>query len=288
MKKYIYLLAIILCLGCGRRESRRLLFVSVEPQRAILEEIVGDKYEVETILTPGMNPETFEPGIKARRKLESATAYFPTGMLPFEQKLATTLGNRLPIVSTTAGIEPVYGTHSHNHGDDGHGHSSEGNKGEADPHVWTSVKNARLMAAEMVDFLKNTDPDNAGFYQANYLKLSNRLDSLDKAFALTLSQPDVQKSFAIWHPSLSYFARDYDLEQIAVGFENKEMPASKLKQIIEEARQDSVKVFFFQQEFDNRQAKTINAEMGTRLVTINPLDYDWEEQLRVVVSELCR
>ena len=44
-------------------------------------------------------------------------------------------------------------------------------------------------------------------------------------------------SFLVWHPSLSYFARDYGLHQIALGgAEHKEVSIPALREAIEEAR----------------------------------------------------
>lgn len=285
------LIASLVLAACGEAKTENTLVVSVEPQRALLEELVGDRFEVVTLLTPGANPETFEGGMGARRRLEGSTAYFTTGYLPFERKFEESLPSSVKIIDSAEGIEPVYGTHGHEHGEgEGHGHhhhhGSEGK--EADPHVWTSVKNARIMARNMYNALGKIDPEGREIYQSRYMKLDARLDSLDKAFEARLCEGGVDKAFAIWHPSLSYLARDYGLEQIAVGFENKEMPAATLRKIIEEAKEEGVRVFFFQKEFDSRQASTLNEAMGTTLITINPLDYEWERQLDTIVSALCR
>ena len=132
------------------------------------------------------------------------------------------------------------------------------------------------------------DPEGKEYYNERYTALDNRLDSLDRAFAARLAASNGPDAFAIWHPSLSYFARDYGLEQIAVGFENKEMPASVLKTVIDEVREDGAEVFFYQKEFDSRQVESLNKELGTRLVEINPMNYDWESELDRIVSALCR
>ena len=280
--------------SCSQREKEDVLIVSIEPQRAILEEIVGDKYEVISLLTPGSNPETFEPGMNARKKLETAQAFFSTGLLPFEERIVESLADGYTVIDTSQGIELLYGTHGHSHDSDhkgpsAHGKHSHSRHTDADPHVWTSVKNAMIMAENMYNAITRIDTENVSYYTERYNRLIQRLDSLDRDFATRLgSNAAPVKSFAIWHPSLSYLSRDYNLEQIAVGYENKEMPASTLKKIIDEVRQDSVKVFFFQKEFDSRQAQTLNQEMQTELITINPLDYEWEKQLDGIVSALCR
>lgn len=288
IKFFLFIIAAGLLAGCGHAPKEKVLAVSVEPQRALLQEIAGDRYEVVTVLTPGSNPETFEPGMNIRRQLETASAYFTTGHLPFETQLGEALADVLT-VDTSVGIQPVYGTHSHQHGAEhnhSHAHSHQHNGRDADPHVWTSVRNARIMAKNMYESLVALDPEGRGYYTARYVALDQRLDSLDRAFALRLKDSGT-KQFAIWHPSLSYLARDYGLRQIAVGSENKEQSATVLRRVLENARNEGVRVFFFQKEFDSRQAEIINKELETELITINPLAYDWEKELDGIVSALC-
>lgn len=284
VKNTLYIVAIVLAFvltGCsgGAKGDKPVLVVSVEPQRALLEEIVGDRFDVVSVLTPGSNPETFEPTMKARRDMEGASAFLTTGNLPFEKKLGESLPSSVKEINVTEGIVPVYGTHDHG---DGHHHDH----GEADPHTWTSVKNSRVMASNMLRAVIDLDPEGEAYYTERFNALDHRLDSLDRVFTSKLSGQLPTRSFAVWHPSLSYFARDYGLEQIAVGFENKEMPATQMARVIDEAREENVKVFFFQKEYDSRQAESLNQRMGTRLVTINPLAYDWETELTGIVDAL--
>ncbi len=137
------------------------------------------------------------------------------------------------------------------------------------------------MARNMTAALAQISPDSAGIYSARLSSLLERLDSLNVTLAAELAAAP-SRTFAVWHPSLSYFARDYGLEQLAVGQESKEMSARQARNIIDRAKADSVYVFFFQKEFDARQAEAINSEIGSRLVTIDPLDYNLDKQLQIV------
>ncbi|MCM1225647.1 MAG: zinc ABC transporter substrate-binding protein [Lachnospiraceae bacterium] len=269
--------------------------VSIEPQRKMLEELGGGNFEVFTVMPAGANPETYDPPMSARARMAQAKAYFTTGHLAFEDAVA----GSTPTIDTSVGIMPVIGTHGHGareEAEDGHHHKAEGHHheaehlhhdhGEADPHVWTSVRNAKAMAYAMLAQLVAADAANADSYRANFAKMIARYDSLDAAISHSLE--GARHSFAVWHPSLSYFARDYGLKQISVGQESKEMPAGRLKEIIDIARADSVEVFFFQKEYDSRQAESLNREIGSRLVNINPLAYEWEEELMRVADELSK
>lgn len=289
----ILTLSILAASGCSSGTDRHAPVVAVEPQRALLQEIVGDRHQVIALLANGANPETFEPTVGTRMALEEAPVYFATGLLPFEDNLRKSLSDNTEWVNTSDGIDLIYGTHGHIHAEEAHGHHAEEahghrhGEGQADPHIWTSFRNARIIARTMVETMSRKEPANAAYYRDNYQRLDRRLDSLDRVFTTRFAAlPDSARTFAVWHPSLSYFARDYGLTQISVGFENKEMSPRHLAEVAEEAREHHVSVFFFQKEYDSRQAETLNRAMSTRLVTINPLGYAWEKELSTVTDVL--
>ena len=45
----------------------------------------------------------------------------------------------------------------------------------------------------------------------------------------------------IFHPNLGYLARDYGLEEISVEYEGKEPPPSRMKELIDRARNEQDK-----------------------------------------------
>lgn len=271
------------CTG-GKKEAYATgLMVSIEPQRWLLEQLVDSGTDISVMLERGANPETFEPSMNKRLQADEAEAYFATGALPFENALHNS--SRTVFVDTSDGIEPIFGTHAHaHHSDNSDSHHDEETP---DPHIWTSVSGARIMARNMAAALAGLHPENTEQTNARLQRLEQRLDSLDSAIRATLADRK-NGAFAVWHPSLSYFARDYGLKQIAVGQESKEMSARQVREVIDHAREDSVKVFFFQKEYDSRQAADINEEIGSKMVYINPLDYDIFSQMTLIADELAR
>ncbi len=265
--------------GATTDGGKPLLTVSIEPQRKMLEDIVGDRYEVVSILGDNTNAETYEPSVGQRKALDKSKGFFITGYLPFESKLTSTVDPAVTVVDTSVGITPVTGTHGHA---DGTTHTEA-----ADPHVWSSYPNAIIMVKTMGKAMNEIDPDNAKAYNEKVAEITHRLDSLNSAAKNQLAESGAH-AFAVWHPSLSYYARDYGLHQITVGNEGKEMSAGSMRHAIEEARADSVTTLFFQREYDLRQAETINKEIGSRIVEINPLSYDWENELMHITDELAR
>ncbi len=259
--------------GCaGGPPEQPIVTVSIEPQRYILEQITGDRVQVRSLLTEGANPETYDPLVTHMHNLGKSIGYLRMGNIGFEAALVDKIREANPglrIFDTSAGVDPILGTHSHGP----HEHTV------IDPHTWTSVKNAKIIAANMLKAMEQIDSGNKGYYRRNYEIFASRLDSIDSLITERLA-PHRGTSFMVWHPSLSYFARDYGLNQIVVGnAEHKESSVADLRRAIDNARSRGAEIFFFQKDFDSRQVSAINAELEANEININPLTYQWEDEI---------
>lgn len=246
--------------------------VSIAPLAFLADEIGGDSVEVQVLLPSGSDAESFEPQLGKLRDLEGASIFAATGLLPFENKVAATLKNNggPDFVTLADSLDLIRGTHG---------------EGEADPHVWVSVRNLRKMAEVLSAAMAKARPEASDYFAANFRKLDTRLDSLDRAFAAELAETD-NPVFLVWHPSLSYFARDYGLRQVSVGFEGKENSAIGTKERIKAALASSPKVYFLQADEDPRGAETLPLPEGTEKVTINLMASDWEAEIKKVADAL--
>jgi len=261
-------LSALIATGCSdRRTSRPIVTVSIPPQKMLLEQIVGDKYDIRCLLSGASDPENYDPSFTNLLNTDKSVAFLCMGNIGFEKAVIGKIHNSspdLPIFNTSEGVTPITGTHGAD---------------ETDPHTWTSVVNARIIASNMLRAMTAVDPDSKGLFTENYKRLTHRLDSLDNTLRATLANAPC-KSFVVWHPSLSYFARDYGLTQIVVGgMENKEISIPILQENIEKARKSGSQIMFVQKEADSRQAETVSGHIGIRTVEIRPLAYDWEQEL---------
>lgn len=267
------LLAIAILTACSQGEADHTLTVSIEPQRYLLEQIAGDKWQVNTVLEKGADPENFDPPMSTMKKAMNSRLYFSMGTLPFEQTLIDRMnegGEKVKTVDTSAGIRRLHGTHGPH---DGHHHESA-----EDPHVWTSVVNSRQMARNMLDALVELDPDNSDYYNANYRRLDARLDSIDREIR-TLLEPCQGATFVVWHPSLSYFAADYGLNQVAMGMENKEVSPMQMKENIDRARTLGARVMIVQPDFDQNRSAELARQIGATTLSVNLMSDAWIDDM---------
>ncbi|MCK5723282.1 MAG: zinc ABC transporter substrate-binding protein, partial [Gammaproteobacteria bacterium] len=91
--------------------------------------------------------------------------------------------------------------------------------------------------------------------------------------------------FMVFHPSWGYFADTYGLKQVAVEIEGKNPKPSQLKELIEHAKEQGIKIIFVQPQFSSKSAKLVAREIGGRVAVADPLAQDWSANLRAVARE---
>ena len=260
--------------------------VSIEPLRYFVSAIGGDSVDISVVMPRGADPETFEPGVTAMKKMHSADVLLTTGLLPFEKRLESAGSESTLRFGVSDGVRLIYGTHdAANHG---HGAAAGGEThahGEADPHVWSSVENARIIAGNVVDALVSADPEHGGYYRERGRVLQARLDSLAGVWHQRVAAKSGD-AFVVWHPALSYFARENGLRQIALNVDNKENSSLRLRDVIEEARSQGARALFVAKGVNPTQTVTVAAELGVRPVEIDVMSSDWEGEMEKVVNAI--
>ena len=88
----------------------------------------------------------------------------------------------------------------------------------------------------------------------------------------------------VYHPSWGYFAHRYDLKQIAVEVEGKEPKPADLAELIEEAKEEKIKVIFVAPQFYKKAAQTIAAQTGAKVMEIDQLPLDWYETMKKTID----
>ena len=275
MKRFLYL--IILCVilaGCkgtpqkqadsGKTSGKEkpAVTVTISPYKYFVDQIAKGKVNVNVMVSNGNNPETYEPYAQQMMELSKSALYLKVGSIGFEQTWMKKLQDNAPemkVIDTSVGIKPA---------------KTPG--GNIDPHVWMSCSNARIIASNILKALCELEPKNKAFFEKNYQSLLSIIDKRDSTIKESFKKaPDLVRKFVIYHPILTYFARDYQLEQLAIEEEGREPSASQLKGLIQRARKENIKFCLIQAEFANRNTTTFINESHTKPMNINPLQGDW-------------
>ncbi|MDE6438540.1 MAG: zinc ABC transporter substrate-binding protein [Muribaculaceae bacterium] len=287
--------AVLMVASCSGRtsggesdEGVPSLTVSIPPLEYFANAIGGDSLKVNVLLETGTDPETFQPGMGAMRALQKSGALAVTGVLPFERVLTDGMhsASGVRVFDMSEGVELMYGTHTHDGAAPETRHDGEDVHdchGAPDPHIWSSYKNARVMARNMYDAIAGIAPMHAGYYKRRYEELDKALAAADSVAADALSGG---RAFLIWHPALSYMARDYGMVQVAVNSENKENSSQGLRRVMQRADSLQPHAFIISPGTNSGSVRAVSAEVGIRPVEVDFLSADWEGHMKKIVDTL--
>lgn len=285
IKKYIFLLLTTLtlaaCAGNGENNRTQTLTVTIEPLRYFTEAIAGDKFQVVSIVPKGGNPETYDPTPQQLVDLARSKAYLRIGHIGFEQAWMERLQAntpQLPFYDMSQGVDLIHEIHPHAH--------TQGNHDGVEPHIWNSIPNAHIISANICKALSEIDPDNQEYYRHRLDSVQRMIERTEREMQRYLSNAD--SSFLIYHPALSYFARDFSLQQISIEEGGKEPSPTHLQELMNLCRQKQVRVVFVQQEFDQRNAEVIAQQLHLKIVPINPLTYHWDKEMIHIAQSLSK
>lgn len=288
----IMALGIAVMMGCHPvQEDKNVITVSIIPQKYFVDVLTSGGFEVNVMVPAGASPATYEMTPKQMAELDRSDLYFSIGMLGFEQAWLPRIERNNPdlhIINTSAGIDLIDGgEHDHSEGED---HSDEGAHEDhhhhgIDPHIWMSPKQAVKIINNMANALIMHDSACKDLINQNRDSLLREINQLDVMFEQELAKLSNRK-FIIFHPALTYLARDYGLEQISMELGGKEPSPAHLKTIVDRARAENIRLLFIQKEFDVENATQMAKELDGQLIQIDPLAADWLGQMKDILEKL--
>ena len=134
---------------------------------------------------------------------------------------------------------------------DEHKHEEHHDHGGLDPHVWLDPVLVKMQAKNILDTVIKIDSSNKAFYEKNYENFMKELNVLHTDIKNILKET-THKEFMVFHPSWGYFAKRYDLEQIAIEVEGKEPKPNEMVEMIEDAKKHNIKIVFVAPQFSQK------------------------------------
>ena len=265
-------------IGCDREAEttgKTVVAVTILPQAGFVEAIGGDKVEVVVMVPPGASPHTYEVTPDQMTRLSNAKMYAKVGS-PVEFELAwmdklIAVNKSMLVVDCSKGINLT--------------DSQDPDEPGLDPHIWLSVKNAKIMVQNICDGLVQVDAANKAYYEENCAAYSEELTKLDGDLTEDLSSVK-NRSFIVFHPAFGYFAHDYNLKQIGVEQEGKEPDADYIVRLIEEAKKSDIRVVFVSPQYSTKRAESIAKEIGGKVVIIDPLAKEFIDNMHAIESAM--
>jgi ABC-type Zn uptake system ZnuABC Zn-binding protein ZnuA len=257
---------------------------TVAPIADLVEEVLGDRGEVHTLVPGGMDSHTYEPRPSDVVPLADADAFIGNGLdlNPAAVELAeANLPEDAPLVllgevalDESALTDEHWHAedhgHTHGHGhDDDHDHDHDHGAGGVNPHTWTSVPNVIAYVATIEETLTALDPEGATGYTGRADELREQLAELDDAITSAVESLSAdRRKLVVYHDAWTYFGRAYGVEVVAAvqPTDHAEPSASDVRAIIDQIRAEEVPAIFGAEEFPSSVAATIAEETGATYV----------------------
>lgn len=274
--KVLFLMALILFfnVSCTQKQSNKKeasyhVVVSILPQKYIVKQLLPQA-NVFVLIPPGSSPESYEPTPVQMIQMSKSDLFFSFNLFSFEKTWLKKIKNQgfsLKYIDLSKNLSLIK------------------SGAFVDPHVWTSPLRMKEVANTMKKALISTYPKQAEEIEKNYKVLMHKMNQLHQTIKTQLA-PHAQKAFLIYHPALGYYADTYDLRQIAIEKEGKEISVKDIKETIDLARKEKIKSIFVQQQFDKNIAATLAKELNIPVIIINPLSEDWDKALLDITQHL--
>lgn len=286
MKRRLAIFISILTLLCSCKEgfddnTKKTIFVTITPLKMVAEELTCGDFPVEVLVPEGASPETYDPTARQLTDANRAQLLFSTGLIEFEQSLASRVSHKERVVDLSSGITLLAGCCSHKHSHD-HTHHTHG----IDPHIWTSPRALATMVRTMHKRIMLLYPDSVK-YEAAADRLLERIANIDSR-CKELIETSNTKAFMIYHPAYTYYANDYGLQQISIEQDGKEPSPRQLTSLIEEARQHDIKSILIQPQYSHDKVRSIAKECDLEIIDIDPLAKDILSEIERVTTIICR
>ena len=278
--------AVILLSFAAHAEEKFDVFVSILPQQYFVQKIGKDRVTIHVMVMPGADPHSYEPKPRQMTLISKASLYFAIGV-PFENTWLSKLmaiNPTLRVVQTDVGIKKLSMLEEH---PNEHGQADSHGDGGLDPHIWLSPALVKIQAKYILEALQQVKAADKVYFKTNYDLFMKEIDDLDIELKRTFAGRQGLK-FMVFHPSWGYFADAYGLQQVSVEVEGKNPKPSQLVMLIQKAKQDGIRTIFAQPQFSSKAARLLAGEINGNVILIDPLAFNWSENLRQVAQQLAQ
>ena len=260
--------------------------VSIVPQAYVVDRIAGDLVETLVLVGPGQNPHSYEPTPRQMATLADADVWI-TSSTDFETALIPKIRSMYPdllVIDGTDGVK-FRTMEEHDHEAEDHQEEMEIHETNIDRHTWLGREPMKIMAKHIAEALTTIDGTHAPEYETKLTTFIAEIDGLFEALSQELSSLAGSTVF-VYHPSFGYLFDEFGIIQKAVETGGKEPTAKNLTRLINEARAADVSIIFVQAQFPVNAARNVAEAIGAQVVPLDPLAYDWMENIRTIGETL--
>lgn len=271
MKKILFtLFLLIMILGCSKQEQNSEIVTTIYPFKAIIQELTGDRFSVNTILPAGADPHTYEILPSDFRSIQSSKAFFFGAEALDGWAAKLNVDNKIELLSLVPGEYLIDIKIPHFHHSEDHNNHTE-HLG-VDPHFWTDPNVVLAMIPNLLKELIKLDPQSESIFRSNAEKFTLKLINLDERIKNETDSLKFRNVFTA-HPFYSYFFERYGFNvagslEIAPGSQ----PTPKdIKNLLDLVKQKNVKAIFTHKQHSDKPAKVLAQSSGINEYELDPI-----------------
>lgn len=253
--------------------EKPVVTVSILPLKSFVEEIAGNDFEINVLLPPGSSPADFTLVPSQLKDITRSKIWFRIGYIGFEYSWREKIEQanlNMKVVNLSEELDLI--------SDETLPSGEKSKLAGINPHTWLSPTLVKQMAARITEELVLLNPEKKEEYQENLSRFVNRIDELDAEIRTELKDFE-GRQFILFHPSLSYFAREYGLVQYSLEPGGKEPTPQRMAALVDFAKAHDIRVIYIQSDLDREQARVFAEEINGKVVQMWPLNPAWFENL---------
>ena len=271
MKKIGYSLLTVLLIfisifsfaGCGKNtdsENGLVIYASLYPYYDFASKIGGNKVTVYNLVQPGEEPHEFEPTTKQMAEINDNADILilnGAGLESWSSGLTQNVLSKTLVAATNAFKIEI---------------TSEG-VSQIDPHIWLSIRNAKIIMNDIKERLQSIDNENAGYYETNYQKYAILLDGLNSEYIKAVEN-FTSTTFVVSHKAFGYISSEYSLTQLALsGLDSEgEADPATIASVIDYINENNIKTVFYHEFINSAIAAAVVNETEASLSVLNTLE----------------
>ena len=144
------------------------------------------------------------------------------------------------------------------------------NNDETNAHIWTSIDNYIKQVKNISEGLINFDAKNAEIYTKNTNTYINKLEELKTTYLDNLKKLNGVKAISL-NEAFSYLGKELNMEITTIETDHEEstLSAEKLKNIINQVKEENIKIIIIDKNDNDSNAKAISEETDAKIYELN-------------------
>lgn len=259
--------------GCGSQTPAKQdttekikVVASFDAMKEITQAIGGNKVDVTTIISEGIEPHDYELKTSDVQKLQEAKlfVYNGLGMEAWADKaIQTASADNLMSVALAEHVQPIELTDP----------EEIEEHGAYDPHAWLGLTSAKEEASAVKDALIKISPEDKEYFEKNYMAFADEIDKMQEEYMKKVANA-TRKEIVTGHAAFGYLCRDLGISQESVEdvFASGEPSAQKLAELTDFCKAHNVKIIFTEDLVSPAVSETLAKEAGAKAEAIHTIE----------------